>query len=84
MTDCGMTVGARQASLSVSETADLQGCSHTTQVCRVKANLSTVAGHVNSFMATIYLLMATYSRITHHDTKQKSFQTGFMNKTVSS
>ena len=28
MTDCGMTVGARQASLSVSETADLQGFSH--------------------------------------------------------
>ena len=32
--DCGMIVGSRQGGLSISETADLMGFSHTT-VCRV-------------------------------------------------
>ncbi len=46
--------------------------------------LSIVADHVHPFMTTVYLLMATSSRIMHHVTKLKSSQTGFLNMTMSS
>ncbi len=45
---------------------------------------SIVADHVHPFMTTVYLLMATSSRIMHHVTKLKSSQTGFLNMTMSS
>ncbi len=49
------------------------------------AFLSIVADHVHPFRTTVYhLLMATSSRITHHVTKLKSSQTGFLNMTLSS
>ncbi len=46
------------------------------------AYLSIVADHVHPFMTTVYLLMATSSRIMHHVTKLKSSQTGFLNTVV--
>ncbi len=48
------------------------------------AYASIVADHVHPFMTTVYLLMATSSRIMHHVTKLKSSQTGFLNMTMSS
>ncbi len=48
--------------------------------------LSIVADHVHPFMTTVgtHLLIATSSRITHHVTKLKSSQTGFLNMAMSS
>ncbi len=46
---------------------------------------SIVADHVHPFMTTVYPSSdATSSRITHHVTKLKSSQTGFLNVTMSS
>ncbi len=46
--------------------------------------LSIVADHFHPFMTSVYLLMATSSRIMHHVTKLKSSKTGFLNMTMSS
>ncbi len=49
------------------------------------AYLSIVADHVHPFMTTVYPSSdATSSRITHHVTKLKSSQTGFLNMTMCS
>ncbi len=46
---------------------------------------SIIADHVHPFMTTVtHLLMATSSRLMHHVTKLKSYQTGFLNMTKSS
>jgi len=47
-------------------------------------NLSIVSDYVYPFMATMYPLMATSSRIMHDVTKLESFQIGFLNMTMSS